>query len=136
LEFNRPDANPIPDSDSEFTDSVLHSRVQKSVEHVSTSWEHRKPPTEIKAKKALEVIKKLLRPRREGKAAGFSPFTSVVRRTPRRCVSCSLEITIRNDPWCVKPGEGEKEMRLFLSVRYRRNTNKVRHQTCKLNARL
>ena len=49
---------------------------------------------------------------------------------------CSLEIIVGNDPRRVESGEGEKEMGLFLSVRYGCNTNKVRHQTCKLNARL
>jgi len=46
------------------------------------------------------------------------------------------EVVVSNGARRVKSGEREEEMRLFLSVRYRCNANKVRHQTSKLNARL
>ena len=49
---------------------------------------------------------------------------------------CSCEVVVSNGPRRVKSGEREEEMRLFLSVRYRCNANKVRRQTCKLNALL
>ena len=75
LDFERPHAETsgsIPDSDSEHTDSGHWQPGPKfrrvSQRGVGTSWEQRKPPNEVKAKEALDVIKKLLCPRREGKA--------------------------------------------------------------------
>ena len=41
-----------------------------------------------------------------------------------------------NGAWRSKSGKREEEMRLFLSVRYRCNANKVRRHTSKLDARL
>ena len=49
---------------------------------------------------------------------------------------CTREVIVSNGPRRVKSGESEKEMGLFLSACYRSNTNKVRRQTRKLNARL
>ena len=91
LDFEKPPTetfDSIPDdhnSDSEFTDSDscdldINAQLvpqsgpkfrQAPQRGVGTSWELRKPPTEIKAKEALEVIKNLLRPRREGKAVCY-----------------------------------------------------------------
>jgi hypothetical protein len=73
----------IPDLDSEFTDtSSSDSDAEPAPQSgpkfcrapqcgVGTSWEVQKPPTEIIAKEAPEIIKNLLRPRREGNKARY-----------------------------------------------------------------
>ena len=65
----------------------------------------------------------------------INPFTFVVRRVLRRCVSAAVKSYWAMVPAVFKSRECEEEMRSFLSDNYRCNANKVRRQTRKLNVR-